>query len=49
MAAVARSGTLTNDNLLVYDITGANPSPFDKDSGQRNGKKLFPSLLFHNR
>lgn len=32
-AAVTRTGTLTNDNLLIYDITGANSAPFDKDSG----------------
>jgi hypothetical protein len=36
-AAVTRSGTLANDNLLVYDITGANASPFDKDSGALSG------------
>jgi hypothetical protein len=31
--AVTRTGTLSNDNLLIYDITGANTSPFDTDSG----------------
>jgi hypothetical protein len=36
-AAVTRGGSLSNDNLLIYDITGANASPFDKDSGGQSG------------
>ncbi|HEY1904133.1 MAG TPA: hypothetical protein VGG56_17015 [Terracidiphilus sp.] len=36
-AAITRSGSLSNDNVLIYDITGANPSPFDKDSGGLSG------------
>jgi hypothetical protein len=36
-AAVTRAGSLSNDNLLIYDITGANASPFDNDSGGQSG------------
>jgi hypothetical protein len=35
--AVTRAGTLSNDNLLIYDVTGANTSPFDQDSGGQSG------------
>jgi hypothetical protein len=37
IASVTRAGTLANDNLLIYDITGANTSPLDKDSGALSG------------
>jgi hypothetical protein len=36
---VTRAGTLTNDNLLIYDISGASASPFDKDSGGQSGSQ----------
>jgi hypothetical protein len=35
--AVTRAGSLSNDNLLIYDVTGANASPLDRDSGGQNG------------
>jgi hypothetical protein len=37
--ALTRAGTLTNDSVLIYDITGANTSPFDKDSGGQAGNQ----------
>ncbi|WP_353063327.1 hypothetical protein RBB77_18865 [Tunturibacter psychrotolerans] len=37
--AITRAGTLSNDSVLIYDITGANTSPFDKDSGGQNGNQ----------
>jgi hypothetical protein len=37
--AITRSGTLTNDSVLIYDITGANTSPFDSDSGGQDGNQ----------
>lgn len=36
-ASITRSGTLTYDNVLIYDIAGASASPFDKDSGGQSG------------
>jgi hypothetical protein len=35
--AITRSGSLANDTVLVYDITGANAAPFDTDSGGQDG------------
>lgn len=35
--AITRAGTLSNDNVLIYDVSGANTSPFDKDSGGQSG------------
>jgi hypothetical protein len=37
--AITRSGSLTNDSVLIYDITGANTSPFDSDSGGQDGNQ----------
>jgi hypothetical protein len=37
--SITRAGTLTNDSVLIYDVTGANISPFDKDSGGQNGSQ----------
>jgi hypothetical protein len=38
-AAITRAGSLTNDSILIYDITGAATSPFDKDSGGQSGNQ----------
>lgn len=37
--AITRTGTLTQDTVLIYDITGANTSPFDTDSGGQGGNQ----------
>jgi hypothetical protein len=37
--AITRTGTLSQDTVLIYDITGANTSPFDKDSGGQDGNQ----------
>lgn len=37
--AITRSGSLSWDNVLVYDITGASTSPFDVDSGGQSGNE----------
>jgi len=37
--AITRTGTLTNDTVLIYDITGASTSPFDRDSGGQDGNQ----------
>jgi len=37
--AITRTGTLANDTVLMYDITGANTSPFDSDSGGQDGNQ----------
>ena len=37
--AITRTGNLTQDSVLIYDITGANTSPFDKDSGGQDGNE----------
>jgi hypothetical protein len=35
--AITRTGTLEPDTVLIYDITGANSSPFDTDSEGQSG------------
>jgi hypothetical protein len=35
--AITRTGTLTEDTVLIYDITGASTLPFDTDSGGQSG------------
>jgi hypothetical protein len=35
--AVTRAGTLSWDNVLIYDVAGASASPFDQDSGGQTG------------
>jgi hypothetical protein len=35
--AITRAGTLSNDNVLIYDVSGANTSPLDQDSGGQSG------------
>jgi hypothetical protein len=45
-AAVTRAGTPTADNLLIYDITGASSSPFDKDSGVQTAFNAPETLSF---
>jgi len=37
--AITRTGTLSQDTVLIYDITGASASPFDSDSGGQDGTK----------
>jgi hypothetical protein len=37
--AITRTGTLSQDTVLIYDITGANTSPFDNDSGGQDGNQ----------
>ena len=37
--AITRAGTLSQDTVLMYDITGANTSPFDSDSGGQDGNQ----------
>ena len=39
--AITRTGTLSQDTVLIYDITGANTSPFDSDSGGQDGNQTF--------
>jgi hypothetical protein len=38
-ATITRTGTLSQDTVLMYDITGANTSPFDSDSGGQDGNQ----------
>jgi len=40
---VTQSGTLTGTSFMMYDITGAASSPFDKDSGGESGVQTAPS------
>jgi hypothetical protein len=35
--AITRTGTLAEDSVLIYDITGASTLPFDTDSGGQSG------------
>ena len=44
--AISRTGALSPDNVLVYDITGASTSPFDVDSGGQTGNATSPVSSF---
>ena len=39
---VTQSGGLTGTTFMLYDITGAASSPFDKDSGGQTGQQTGP-------
>jgi hypothetical protein len=41
--SVTQSGTLTGTTFMMYDVVGANASPFDKDSGGQSGVQTAPS------
>ena len=44
--AITRAGSLSQDNVLVYDITGASASPFDVDSGGQTGNASYEVSSF---